>query len=561
MEFPKSNLSRLSTAASFIGPLFDATNVFKVQHYQRGIAWDNKKIEEIIEDVEDAMKRGLTEYFIGPITLLQTTHGHYDIIDGQQRLTAISLILTHCKFALDKPDAGIDQSEIQDCLRLAKVVEDILGPTNDPKLHHKDKDEAQNFRDLMARRGDRKKKTHLNAMQRKIDEVLEMWSSARIRAFTTYLLSNVLCIIICSPDKNIAYQIFETLNARGEKLSEIDLIRNRLFRELPDRSVNEKSEAWKVFRQWFVGHYKGASKQISTRMQDVFSIDLNVREGAWVEPKHLYETYVLNSKRVDFDAAEVIDRVCGVDSFTAYIRSVKPWDGCNEGDIRLCSALEDYVSSWRGERELKVMLPLSYAMFMRDYRNSTVAQNLEIAGALSRRSAVVLRTFPVKPLGEIFSRLAKEIYFEQVPEDETPNFLRKRLLEYDLQNNNLLKDEVFVEELSRQTSIDDNKAKDIFIALRNHKSQVAGDRLGKSADLHIEHVLPKAYPDRGWGQFSLDEHGLYKQRLGNLMLLSKKLNEEAKRHPYSRKREYYKESRYLDVAFVEGITDWSSETI
>ena len=397
MEFPSTQLSRLNTVASFIGPLFDATTVFKVQHYQRGIAWDNQRIEAIIEDVGDAMDRGLSEYFIGPITLLQTTHGHYDIIDGQQRLTAISLILTHCKFALYEPDAGLEQSEVQDCMRLARLVEDTLGPTNDPKLHHKDEDEAQNFRDLMARRGDKKKKTHLNAMQRKIDEVLESWPSSRIKAFTFYLLNHVLCIVICSPDKNIAYQIFETLNARGEKLSEIDLIRNRLFRELPDGLVKEKSEAWKIFRQWFVGHYKGASKQINSRMQDVFSIDLNIREGDWIEPKHLYESYVIDSKQEDFNAAEVIDRVCGVDSFTAYIRSVKPWDGCNEGDIRLCSALEDYVSSWRGERELKVMLPLSYAMFMRGYRNSIVAQNLEIAGALSRRSAVVLRTFPVKP--------------------------------------------------------------------------------------------------------------------------------------------------------------------
>ena len=125
----------------------------------------------------------------------------------------------------------------------------------------------------------------------------------------------------------------------------------------------------------------------------------------------------------------------------------------------------------------------------------------------------------------------------------------------------MLRDENFIEQLSRLTSIDDNKAKDIFIALRNHKAQTAGDRLGKSADLHIEHVLPKAYPDRGWGQFSLDEHGLYKQRLGNLMLLSKKLNEKVARRPYSRKREHYDESRYLDVAFIEDVTDWNAKAI
>ena len=83
-------------------------------------------------------------------------------------------------------------------------------------------------------------------------------------------------------------------------------------------------------------------------MQDVFSIDLNVREGKWIEPKGLYDAYILDSKRETFDAAVVIDRVCGHDSFIAYIRSVKPWDVSNEADIGLCSALEDYVSSWRG---------------------------------------------------------------------------------------------------------------------------------------------------------------------------------------------------------------------
>lgn len=566
MELQSSQITRISTSTCFIEQLFKNTTVFKIQHYQRGIAWNSKQVGEIISDIVDAMERNLTEYFIGPITLLQTTHEYttnryYDVIDGQQRLTAISLILHHCKVALYEADGEVDPRETQNCKRLAMLVDEVLGPTNDPKLHHKDDDEAQNFRDLMGGRSDKKQKTHLNDMQKQISEVMVGWLITKIRSFTEYFLKKVLCIVICSQDKSLAYQIFETLNARGEKLSEIDLIRNRLFRELPNRQVKEKSDAWGSFRQWFVGHYKGASKQINTRMQDVFSIDLNVREGKWIEPKFLYDSYVAEAERGKFDAAGVIDRVCGVDSFAAYIRSVKPWDAGNEGHIKLCSALEDYVSSWRGERELKVMLPLCYAMFMRGYKNQTIVKNLKVAGALCRRSGVYHRTFPVKSLGEVLSKIAHEVYFDKISEDQSPIFIRDELLKFDLENHSLLIDENFIDVLSRQTRIDDNKAKDIFVAIRNYKAQTAGERLGKSEDLHIEHVLPKEHPDKGWGQFSLDDHSLYKQRLGNLMILSEKLNKQVARRPYSKKRELYEKSRFFDVAYVDDVYDWNQKVI
>lgn len=56
--------------------------------YQREIKWDNEKVQILIDDLKEGDK------FLGTIILSTSKSGEFEVIDGQQRLSVITLLLT-----------------------------------------------------------------------------------------------------------------------------------------------------------------------------------------------------------------------------------------------------------------------------------------------------------------------------------------------------------------------------------------------------------------------------------------------------------------------------------
>ena len=71
--------------------LSNSYNVYTIPEYQRPFKWTREQIEKLIQDVKESMDTG--EYFIGSIILIKKPEG-FDVIDGQQRLTTLTLILS-----------------------------------------------------------------------------------------------------------------------------------------------------------------------------------------------------------------------------------------------------------------------------------------------------------------------------------------------------------------------------------------------------------------------------------------------------------------------------------
>ncbi len=64
---------------------------FRIPLYQRRYNWSESHVETLFNDVRDAFKEGISHYF-GTITLVKSVEGDYEVIDGQQRLTTLSLL-------------------------------------------------------------------------------------------------------------------------------------------------------------------------------------------------------------------------------------------------------------------------------------------------------------------------------------------------------------------------------------------------------------------------------------------------------------------------------------
>jgi hypothetical protein len=80
------------------------------------------------------------------------------------------------------------------------------------------------------------------------------------------------------------------------------------------------------------------------------------------------------------------------------------------------------------------------------------------------------------------------------------------------------------------------------------------------AVINLEHVLPEN-PEGNWPQFSDDETKLFRNRIGNLVLMRASDNSSAKSAPFDIKRPLFQASPYELTRQVGEETEWKSETI
>ena len=71
-----------------------ANDRYIIPIYQRDFAWTASELVRFISDIENARENGDREYYIGSLVAFVKEDGAFVGVDGQQRLTALSLLLT-----------------------------------------------------------------------------------------------------------------------------------------------------------------------------------------------------------------------------------------------------------------------------------------------------------------------------------------------------------------------------------------------------------------------------------------------------------------------------------
>ena len=82
---------------------------FEIPKYQRGYAWEKRNIRELFDDIVESIQ-SKSSHYIGTIVLSKHEDtDHYYVVDGQQRITTISLIINELIRHLRKSDADYSQ--------------------------------------------------------------------------------------------------------------------------------------------------------------------------------------------------------------------------------------------------------------------------------------------------------------------------------------------------------------------------------------------------------------------------------------------------------------------
>lgn len=231
------------------------SNRYVVPLYQRNFAWRTDEIQQLLQDIWDAFQKSNTgNYYIGSLVVMKRHNGDYEVIDGQQRLTVISLIailmekLTRSMLFYDsRPEV----QEFFDLLCQNPGTPDAAYILNAPSLFYLK--EACDFI----------KNATVEKMEKKDGNFL--YSKVTFlgnRDLADYFLKHVVLVRNEIPEDTDVAAYFEIMNNRGAQLQKHEIIKAKMMANIGNEEQREEfAKIW------------DACSQMETPIQRLFSVE------------------------------------------------------------------------------------------------------------------------------------------------------------------------------------------------------------------------------------------------------------------------------------------------
>lgn len=227
---------------------------YKLDYYQREYSWESKHVTELLDDLSKKFLESYTEgdtladvpnykhYFLGSI-IISHSEGHRYIVDGQQRLTTLTLLLIRLYRSLDKGSlkdqvnqliyslSGGTEGFNLDVPEWCYIMEALYAGKSFDESGH-----SESIQNIALRYND-------------LEDYFEIQGNG-LSLFAYWLLDNVYLVEIAAYDSRDAYAIFETVNDRGLSLTPADMLRGYLLSSITDpERRNQASEVWREHSQ------------------------------------------------------------------------------------------------------------------------------------------------------------------------------------------------------------------------------------------------------------------------------------------------------------------------
>lgn len=230
----------------------------KVPANQRSYAWEEGHVEDLFTDLSGAIGENSADYFLGTIVLTQQDGGIPEVADGQQRLATVSMLLAAIRdrfmeMGREPRAADIDNNYLR---QLAEDVDDVV-----PKFTMNTDDADFFTRYVLANAEERKKldlsnlrdsnikiRTAFDIASQHVEKIVSQFKEDDHKARTLldwvkYLRTQATVVVVTVPSHVDAYRMFETLNDRGLRASQADLLKNYFFSRAQKR-IDEALARW-----------------------------------------------------------------------------------------------------------------------------------------------------------------------------------------------------------------------------------------------------------------------------------------------------------------------------
>lgn len=242
------NINNISVNKYPISQILDPESkaVYEIPKYQREYTWGPKQWEALFDDL---MEHG-EGYFLGSIICINTTVDainslKFEVVDGQQRITTISILLTAIYSYLSKNKDCLEDDQQSDLLQLKKRL--VLKKTDNEirVVPQKQNSNLDDYLSLLSENGIiAKRSTPKNAgnrriyhafyyFKKRIEEIIQNADHKIVAAFEILdKINSAIFVKIDVVNHSDAYTLFESLNDRGSPLTAVDLIKNLLLAKL-----------------------------------------------------------------------------------------------------------------------------------------------------------------------------------------------------------------------------------------------------------------------------------------------------------------------------------------
>lgn len=579
---------------------------FMVPLYQRKYEWDDERLIPFWEDVEAKAIETLSgdnrfQHYMGALIISPikaasqfSTTPKYQVVDGQQRLTTFQLFLAALRRVAEERGSKHLAEQIENYLFNPLMKNDDapakykLMPTPHDREVFQDMLEMS-YSSIHAKYcsewwgGSVKKKTQLRSLRAYVvfrqritnfalygsadmvsddddfsDETkgtkdendTEEAVAERLEALLTALLHRLKLVVIELGEDDDAQVIFETLNSKGKPLQAMDLVRNNIFHRAEKEeggSVDELyAKLWDPFDHWWWRDPAPNARPTRPRIDHFLSHVLTAETGGMISMRELYAEYR------SYAVVKGTPRFAKVEDELNVLQHHAPIYETLEGRKSV-----DPDIAWLGEKLRTWQVTTAYPVAMQLLAPEVSPEDRKVICRLIYSYLVrrALCGLSAKNLNKVFQSIA-EVFANG---STTPQTLKAFFASRPGSSTKFPSDADFTQGILDQPAYSlaqGNRIKDVLWELELASRPKFAEASAMPTNLWVEHVLPDSWTgdwpfedgstvQRFSGDPKATARETLKHSLGNLTLVSDRLNISVGNKGFMEKREKYDEHAAL----------------
>jgi len=296
----------IKSDAKTVRQILDKTK-YEIDVFQREYKWQRKHVEQLLADLETKFLSNFSEkddrkdvqhyskYFLGPI-IISLKDNKTTIIDGQQRLTSITLLLIYVN---NLQKSRSERVSVDDLIFSEKYGEKSYNLQISDRRECIDALYNNQLNSLNPVNAGESVKNILGRYQ----DIVELFPEELNHAlpfFIDWLIDNVIFVEIMTNTDEDAYTIFETMNDRGLNLTPTEMLKGYLISNVTEVEQKlELNELWKsrvfelnekieqdedleFFRAWLRAKYAESIRQRRAGAENEDFEKIATRFHSWV---------------------------------------------------------------------------------------------------------------------------------------------------------------------------------------------------------------------------------------------------------------------------------------
>jgi len=540
---------------------------FVIPRFQREYSWDKKNYYEFLDDMLGGLvvKNGKiynSSYFLGTMLFLgnyiEGNEQEIDVIDGQQRLTTITILLS----AISRRFKEMGEDELSRAVFKYIMTNDdnneeirvLKSKTHYPFFAYYIQDEEKEYdKEPTTDEEDNIKSTYdflydslsersiKNHMMKKVgSDIVEQTDHIDILRLLRDQILNSVFISITTDSKTQANMIFEILNAKGKRLASIDLIKNKIFEVL---SKTEPADTAEEYWNKIKGNLRSRSENIGF---PTFYRHYWISKYQKVTETNLYDSFIKKIKPADKSTYESFLQELEKSSLL-YVKIVNPTlsDYNNRKEYRwLVQSLEALNKTFNVVQVRIALLALL------DAKEGGIIDH-----AILKDAIVYLENFHYAFTAITSGRASK---FEKTYSRFAINL---RNCKTKTECNKVIKD---LKDNLDSLMPNHNEFINDFIRLDFSKKNMGNNMVTKYTlnKLNNHFSGKELFEPEGSVEHILNEEIGQRQNIGNLIILEEPINNSATNKTFKEKKKLYEGSKYTEVEkFINQYPDFSDKAI